>query len=163
MDATDTKAAVLVVSDRSAAGIRLDRSGPALANRLVQLGFTVACIRIVPDEKEVVVRLLREWVADQVHLILTTGGTGLGPRDLTPEATLEVIDRRVPGMEEAMRHESMRFTPYAMISRAIAGTAGKSLIVNLPGNPTGALENLKAIEPALEHVLKLLAGEKADP
>ncbi len=163
MNAARVNAAVLVVSDRSAVGIRPDLSGPGLANRLIQLGFSVACIRIVPDEKDAVAKMLREWVAEDINLILTTGGTGLGPRDQTPEATLEVIERRVPGMEEAMRHESMRITPYAMISRAIAGAAGKSLIVNLPGNPKGALENLKAIEPALDHVLKLLAGETPDP
>jgi molybdopterin adenylyltransferase len=163
MSNSGIKAAVLVVSDRSAAGMRPDLSGPGLVNRLMQLGFAVNCIRIIPDDKDVIVKLLREWVTDGTRLILTTGGTGLGPNDFTPEATLEVIERRVPGMEEAMRHESMRITPYAMISRAIAGATGKSLIVNLPGNPKGALENLRAIEPALEHVLKLLAGEKADP
>ncbi len=157
------KAAVLVISDRSAEGLRPDLSGQSLSDRLGQLGFEVKSIKILPDDKEAIVKILRSWVSEEIRLIITTGGTGLGQRDLTPEATLEVIERRVPGMEEAMRHESMKITPHAMISRAVAGTVSRTLIVNLPGNPKGALENLRVIEPALEHSMLLLSGEKADP
>ncbi len=157
------KAAVLVISDRSAAGLRPDLSGQGLSDRLGHLGFAVKDIKILPDNKEAIVNTLQDLVSKDVRLIVTTGGTGLGERDLTPEATLEVIERRVPGMEEAMRHESMKITPHAMISRAVAGTINKTLIVNLPGNPKGALENLRVIEPALEHSMLLLSGEKADP
>ncbi len=157
------KAAVLVISDRSAEGLRPDLSGQSLSDRLGQLGFEVKSIKILPDDKEAIVKILRSWVSEEIRLIITTGGTGLGQRDLTPEATLEVIERRVPGMEEAMRYESMKITPHAMISRAVAGTVSRTLIVNLPGNPKGALENLRVIEPALEHSMLLLSGEKADP
>jgi molybdenum cofactor synthesis domain-containing protein len=158
------KAAVLIVSDRSFAGQRPDTTGPVLENRLKQMGFSIVVRELVPDEKLAIISAFQRWIsADCFQLILVSGGTGLGPRDVTPEATLEVIERRVPGMEEAMRHSSMKATPHAMLSRGVVGIAQKSLIVNLPGKTQGALDNLNVIESALEHALLLISGEKADP
>lgn len=153
---------VLTVSDRSARGEREDASGPALME-LVQreLGFTLAQYAVVPDEREQIADILRRWV-DELHLdlILTTGGTGFAPRDVTPEATLAVIEKLAPGLAEAMRAASMTLTPHAVLSRAVAGIRGRTLIVNLPGSPKAACENLRTIAPALRHGLALLA-EKA--
>lgn len=158
------KAAVLIASDRSASGERLDRTGPKLRKRLTDLGYVVSFLKIVPDNKKEIMSVLRTWVWDErIHLILISGGTGLAEEDVTPEATLEIIERRIPGMEEAMRQASLKRTPFAMLSRAVVGSASKSLVVNLPGNPDGALENLQVIEPALMHALALINGEKPDP
>lgn len=157
-------AAVLVASDRSFEGERPDKTGPGLREYLQSLAYDVVYLEIVPDDKHSIVSKLRKWVSeDAINLILVSGGTGLGPRDVTPEATLEVIERRIPGMEEAMRRASFELTPHAILSRAVVGCVGSSLIVNLPGNPKGALENLKVVETALEHALKLITGGSPDP
>ncbi len=158
------KAAILIASDRSFAGTRDDATGPLLEGRLRELNYDVIETKIVPDVKDAISTGLKNWVdKDKINLIVTSGGTGVAPTDVTPEATLAIIDKRVPGMEEAMRRESLATTPNAMLSRAVVGVAGESLIVNLPGSPKGALENLKALEQALDHALKLIAGETPDP
>jgi molybdopterin adenylyltransferase len=156
--------AILIASDRAAKNTRPDETGPLLERRLKELGFPVICRLTTPDERGVIVETLRDWAdAQMIPLIITSGGTGLGPRDLTPEATLEVVERRVPGMEEAMRQASLRSTPHAMLSRAVVGTRGRSLIINLPGSPRAALENLEVVQPALVHALELISGRTPDP
>jgi molybdenum cofactor synthesis domain-containing protein len=147
---------VLTASDRSAAGTREDASGAALEERLVALGFRVER-RVVADEQAVIEAALREAAARH-PLVITTGGTGLTPRDVTPQATLAVVDYEVPGLAEAMRAEGRRQTPMADLSRAVVGVAGRSLVVNVPGSPKGALESLDAIAPVLDHALETLAG-----
>ena len=156
--------AILTVSDRAASGEREDASGPALAEAVAAHGWEVARQTVVPDEEEAVKCALVEIAdAGEADVILTTGGTGLAPRDVTPEATLAVVSRRVPGLPEAMRAASLAKTPNAMISRAEAGVRGKCLIVNLPGSPRGAVECFEVVAPALEHASKLLGGRRADP
>ena len=151
------KVGVLTVSDRSFSGERPDTSGPRLVERIQELGWAVARQAIVPDEQARIEQLLVDWSeAGDVELILTTGGTGFAERDRTPEATQRVIDRPAPGLTEAMRAASLRTTSHAMLSRAVAGLRGSCLIVNLPGNPKAALENLAVIEPALPHAIALL-------
>ena len=153
------KAAVLTVSDRSARGERPDRSGPALAEAIREVSGTVVFTELVPDDQAEIEAQLREWAdGGEVDVILTTGGTGIAVRDVTPEATLAVIDRRVPGMAEAMRAASLTVTPHAMLSRAVAGVRETCLIVNLPGSPKGAVECLRVIAPALPHAIELLHG-----
>lgn len=150
---------ILTVSDRSARGDREDLSGPALARAVSErlAGAVVAQTAIVPDERDEIAATLRQW-ADEfgLELILTTGGTGVAPRDVTPEATLAVVERLTPGLAEAMRAESLRVTPHAMLSRGVAGIRGRTLIVNLPGSPKGAVENLLTILPVLPHAVELL-------
>jgi molybdenum cofactor synthesis domain-containing protein len=147
-----------VVSDRRAAGA-IDLSGPALAARVRHLlPEAVVSVAIAADEVDAIKHALRGWCRDDVGLILTTGGTGLAARDVTPEATREVLERPAPGLVHAMLAAGLAVTPYAMLSRPEAGTTGRTLIVNLPGNPRGALEALAAIEPALVHALALLRG-----
>ena len=153
---------IITVSDRSFRGEREDRSGPALAERMKAEGFAVTGTVLVPDEEAEIVRALREAVHADAALILTTGGTGFSPRDITPEATLAVVERLTPGLPEAMRAASMQITPRGMLSRGVAGICGRSLIVNLPGSPKAATENLEAILPALEHGLVMLRGGIAD-
>jgi len=157
------RAAILTVSDRSSQGLRNDASGPKLVEMLQSIGMDVAWSAVVPDEKDAISQMLISW-ADEggADLILTTGGTGLSPRDVTPEATMAVVQRLVPGMAEAMRLASLRKTPHAMISRAVAGVRGRTLIINLPGSPKGALENLDAVLPALEHAIAKIQGDPSE-
>jgi molybdenum cofactor synthesis domain-containing protein len=150
------RAFVLTASDRSAAGEREDASGSALAARLVALGFTVDRA-VVPDDVPAIQAALR--AAAVAHdLVVTTGGTGLTPRDVTPQATLGVIDYEVPGLAEAMRAEGRRSTPMAALSRGVVGVAGRALVVNVPGSPRGAMESFEVIVPVLDHALATLAG-----
>ena len=149
-------ALVLTASDRSAAGEREDSAGSAVEERLVGFGFTVERA-VVPDEQPRIEAALRE-AARRHQLVVTTGGTGLTPRDVTPQATLAVLDYVVPGMAEAMRAEGRRHTPMADLSRAVVGVRERTLIVNLPGSPRGAIESLDAIVPIIDHALETLAG-----
>lgn len=148
---------ILTVSDRSARGERLDASGPALAAEIGRQGWQVVQQGLVPDESGAIQEQLIAWAGtDEVDVILTTGGTGFSPRDQTPEATQAVIERPAPGLAEAMRLASLQVTPHAMLSRAVAGIRRRTLIVNLPGSPRGALENLRVILPVLPHAVQLL-------
>ncbi|HOG47026.1 MAG TPA: MogA/MoaB family molybdenum cofactor biosynthesis protein [Anaerolineae bacterium] len=157
------RVAILTISDRGARSEREDRSGPALAEAIAGLpGAEVVARAVVPDERAEIEAALRRWVAEGLDLILTTGGTGFSPRDVTPEATRAVIDREAPGLAEAMRAASLRVTPHAMLSRAVAGMASCTLIVNLPGSPKAACENLHTILPALPHGLDKLRGDPAE-
>ena len=156
-------AAVLTISDSGAAGEREDTSGQAVRELLESIGINVAKYEIVPDSQATVEARLREWGdSGEVQLIVTTGGTGLGPRDVTPEATNAVVDYEVPGIAEAMRAEGLKHTPMSMISRAMAGVRNGVLIINLPGSPKGVRENLSVALPVLTHAIELLAGERSD-
>ena len=156
---TEIRAAVLTVSDRSARGEREDESGPVLAELLREAGATVVAQEVISDELEPLAGRLRE-LADRgdVNLVMTTGGTGLAPRDNTPEATRAVVEREVPGLAEAMRAETLRQTPTAMLSRAVCGTRSGALVVNLPGSPKGVRECFAVIRPVLAHAVAQLAG-----
>ena len=157
------RAAVLTVSDRSAQGQRPDQAGPLVAEILNSAGYQVVQTALVPDEQSQIEEILRRWADEEMaELIVTTGGTGFSPRDVTPEATLAVCQRLTPGIPEAMRYASMQVTPRAMLSRAQAGIRRKSLILNLPGSPKAARENLEAVLPALAHGLEILSGAPAD-
>ena len=148
---------VITVSDRSSRGERPDESGPALVNAVVQQGWQVIRTTILPDEYIQLIAILSQWAdSDDLDVILTTGGTGFSPRDVTPEATAAVIQRLTPGITEAMRSASFQITPHAMLSRAVAGIRSHTLIVNLPGSPKGALENLAVLIPVLPHAVQLL-------
>ncbi len=152
--------AILTVSDSSFAGTREDLSGPALRKRCEELGWSVIETAVAPDSETEIARQLSEWADDgHVTLILTTGGTGISPRDNTPEATRAVIERELPGLSELMRSKGLEQTPFSVLSRAIAGTRKRTLIVNLPGSPKGALYSLAVIEKLVQHVINLLAGE----
>jgi molybdenum cofactor synthesis domain-containing protein len=157
------KAGILTLSDKGSRGDREDISGAVIREMLEGSGIEVNTYEIIPDETHLISSKLKEW-SDYIglNLIITTGGTGLSPRDVTPEATLAVIEKRVPGMEEAMRTESLKKTPNAMISRAVAGIRGRTLIVNLPGSPKAVRENLGVILPALPHALSKLGGDMSD-
>jgi len=148
---------ILTLSDRSSRGERPDSSGPALARLIEAHGWIVTRQSILPDEEAAIRDILADW-ADEAELdvILTTGGTGFSPRDVTPEATRAVIERDAPGLAEAMRAASLQITPHAMLSRVVAGIRKKTLIINLPGSPKGAVENLQVVMPVLSHAIQLL-------
>ncbi len=157
------KAVILTISDRGSRGERKDTSGPEIAGLLRQTGMEIVGQQIIPDEKELIRSALIAWSdGDKTDLILTTGGTGVSPRDVTPDATQEVIDREIPGMAEEMRRRSVVITPRAMISRAVAGIRGRTLIINLPGSPKGATENLAVLLPALAHTIEKIKGDERD-
>jgi len=151
------RVAVLVASDRAASGERPDATAPLLTRWLAPRGAQVTQVRVVPDEESEISRALVQ-LCDVADLVLTTGGTGLAPRDVTPEATASVIERQVPGMAEAMRAAGLRSTPHAMLSRGIAGVRGHCLVLNLPGSPRGALESLEAVWEAVPHAVALIQG-----
>jgi molybdenum cofactor synthesis domain-containing protein len=151
---------ILTVSDRSAAGTREDLSGPALAQAVQEAGWIVKQTAVVPDELEGIADQLISWSDDEIcSVILTTGGTGFSQRDITPEATRAVIEREAPGMAEAMRTGSLAITPHAMLSRAVVGIRNRTLIINLPGSPKGALENFRILAPVLPHAVQLLEDD----
>ncbi|HKI54762.1 MAG TPA: MogA/MoaB family molybdenum cofactor biosynthesis protein [Anaerolineales bacterium] len=153
---------ILTLSDRSSQGEREDASGPALARLILAEGWSVVKQQILPDDESAIRQLLIEWTdADELDVILTTGGTGFSPRDVTPEATRAVIEREAPGLAEAMRSASLKITPHAMLSRVVAGIRKKTLLVNLPGSPKGAVENLQVIMPVLPHATQLLRDDPA--
>lgn len=157
------RAVVITVSDRGSRGERVDGSGPAVEKMLLELGIEIIGRRIIPDEREMIRDALLEWSdREGADLIVTTGGTGVSPRDVTPDATLGVIDREIPGMAEAMRRQSAAVTPHAMISRALAGIRGRTLIINLPGSPKGARENLSVLLPALPHAIEKIKGDESE-
>jgi molybdopterin adenylyltransferase len=151
---------ILTVSDRSARGERADASGPALERLVSEQGWQVVEKEIMPDDRQALSDILTIW-SESGHLdvILTTGGTGFSQRDVTPEATQAVIERAAPGLVEAMRAASLRVTPHAMLSRATAGIRRQTLIINLPGSPKAAVENLQIVLPVLEHAVQLLRGD----
>ena len=156
--------AILTISDSGSRGERQDLSGPVLRNCLEKTAtFVVAAEKIVSDEPDEIKAALTKWCdSGNITLILTTGGTGFSPRDLAPEATMAVIERPAPGFAEAMRLESLKITPHAMISRAVAGIRGTTLIINFPGSPKAAQECLEVILPALPHALEKLAGDPSN-
>jgi molybdenum cofactor synthesis domain-containing protein len=155
------KAAVLTVSDGVHAGEREDRSGDALEELLHEDGFDVLR-RVVPDVAETIAAAIEE-LADEAALVLTTGGTGFAPRDVTPEATRTVVDREAPGIAEAIRADALTRTPHALLSRGVAGLRGATLVVNLPGSPGGCRDGYEVLRPALRHGLELAAGDLATP
>jgi molybdenum cofactor synthesis domain-containing protein len=157
------QAGIITVSDKGSQGKREDLSGPAIAEMLAGAAISIKQTLIIPDEVDQISEAIVKFAdIEKLDLILTTGGTGVSPRDLTPDATLKVLDKEIPGMAEAMRIASMKITPHAMISRAVAGIRGRSLIVNLPGSPKGATENLAAVLPALKHAIEKIKGDPRD-
>jgi molybdopterin adenylyltransferase len=149
--------AVLTSSDMGSSGKRADTSGDIAVEMMMAAGHQLVDRAITPDERPRIIEYLKRWsFSGEVDVILTTGGTGLGPRDVTPEATMDVLEYQVPGMAETMRAESLRVTPMAMISRAVAGVRGKTLIINLPGSPGGVTDNLAVVLPVLTHAVEIL-------
>jgi molybdenum cofactor synthesis domain-containing protein len=154
---------VLTISDKGSQGKRVDESGKTAVTLLRDAGFSVVQTRIVPDDRQQIARTLIEWADKEcLSLVVTSGGTGLSPSDVTPQAMRDVIDFEVPGMAEAMRAESLKKTPHAMISRAMVGVRKRCLIINLPGSPGGVRDNLAVVLPALKHALEKLAGDTSD-
>jgi molybdopterin adenylyltransferase len=153
------KVAVLTLSDKGSGGKRKDRSGPLINKIIKKINGEVISYDILPDDKNMIRKKLI-FLCNKVDLILTTGGTGLSPRDVTPEATNDVITQAIPGIPEAMRYEGLKKTPYSMISRAVAGTRGNTLIINLPGSPAAVRENLEVVLPVLPHAIEKLKGSK---
>lgn len=157
------RAAILTLSDKGARGERVDGSGPALSAWLAERGVHTVHAHIIPDEYEQIVQTLTDWAdRDIADLILTTGGTGVSPRDVTPEATAQLCSRLIPGIGELMRLESLKITPMAALSRAVAGIRHQSLIINLPGSPKGAVENLAAVWPVIGHAVEKIRGGQDD-
>ena len=153
---------VLTLSDKGSQGQRVDESGPVVEELLASVGEVVH-VAILPDDLESIVALLIAWTdQEKLDLIVTTGGTGLSPRDVTPQATLQAIDYEIPGMAEAMRMQSLQKTPHAMVSRAVVGVRKQTMIINLPGSPKAARENLEVLLPALPHAIAKLAGDPSD-
>ncbi|MXX01594.1 MAG: MogA/MoaB family molybdenum cofactor biosynthesis protein [Acidimicrobiia bacterium] len=155
---TAWRAAVITLSDGVIAGTRQDRSGEVLSGMLAEAGYEIRVRKAVEDTEDLIVTALLE-ACDEVDLVVTTGGTGLGPRDVTPEATRRVIDREVPGLSQMMMAAGLAVTPMAALSRAVVGARGSALIINLPGSPKGAVENLEPVLGVLPHALDLLAGD----
>src|SRR3990170_1801124 len=154
---------ILTLSDKGARGEREDLSGEEIKRLVREIPSVVKTYEVIPDEKHLIKDKLIEY-ADElgVDVIITTGGTGVSPRDVTPDATLEVIDKEIPGMAEVMRFESLKKTPRAMISRAVVGLRGRTLIINLPGSPKGVRENLSAILPAISHAVEKIKGDPSE-
>ncbi len=151
---------ILTISDKGWSGQRQDKSSQVIKDSLSPLGSHVVKYEIIPDERDVIASKLAEWADEgSIDVILTTGGTGLGQRDVTPEATLSIVDRVVPGFAEAMRAETLNKTPMSMLSRAVAGVKGKCLIINLPGSPKAVKECLEVILPAIPHAVEIIKGE----
>jgi molybdopterin adenylyltransferase len=157
------RAAILTVSDKGSRGERVDESGPALARWLFDHGAEISAAAMVADEQALIASTLEQWSdAGEADLILTTGGTGVSPRDVTPEATLQVLHRVIPGFSEAMRAASLAKTPFAMVSRGVCGIRHRTLILNLPGSPAAAVENLEAVWAAVPHAIRKLQGDPSD-
>jgi molybdopterin adenylyltransferase len=157
------KAGILTLSDKGAKGERKDLSGPALSTWLEQKGVKTSLYDMIPDEEALISSKLIEWAdTAELDIILTTGGTGVSPRDVTPEATVKVLDRVIPGLGEVMRMKSLAKTPSAALSRAVAGIRGRTLIINLPGSPRGAVENLEAIWDAVPHAVAKIQGDQSE-
>lgn len=163
MDGCTFTFGVLTLSDKGSRGEREDTSGRMLCDLLQAQGYTLSVYDLIPDRAELITQRLVDWADNRsIDLILTTGGTGMAPSDVTPEATLAVIDRLVPGIAEAMRAASLRITPHAMLSRGVAGVRGRSLIINLPGSRKAARENIEVVLPALGHALEKVKGGTGD-
>jgi molybdenum cofactor synthesis domain-containing protein len=157
------KAGILTLSDKGAKGEREDLSGPALQKWLEQRGVQTSVYEMIPDEKDLISAKLVEWADNAgLDIILTTGGTGVSPRDVTPDATVTVLDRVIPGLGELMRMRSLLKTPSACLSRAIAGIRGRTLIINLPGSPRGAVENIEAVWDAVPHAVAKIQGDQSE-
>jgi len=159
---TAVRAGIITVSTRGAAGERADESGPAMRDALTAAGHEVTSSALVPDDVAKVANAILEALRAGANVVLTSGGTGLSPNDVTPEATRRVIDREVPGIAEALRARSLAKTPHGMLSRGVAGAVGASLVVNLPGSPRAVKESLEVLLPVLPHAIELLAGESGE-
>ena len=159
---TAVRAAVITVSTKGAAGTRVDESGPAMSDALRAAGHEVLTSALVSDEVGAVANAILDGVRNGANVVLTSGGTGLSPNDVTPEATRRVIDREIPGIAEALRARSLEKTPHGMLSRGVAGAVGAALVVNLPGSPRAVRESLEVLLPVLPHAVELLAGESGE-